>query len=1100
MKRTLTMFVCCTFAVMLRAQTVTQTLYFDFGGPTTELKNPENKRGDLTEGADQNGHYWNNVCTNGYWYLYPNTVFTLVNADNEPTGFDLLVNARFMSNGTAAAGGLVNPSADALGDLAVATATEDYIFMEAFQHHNFITLRGLDPAKGYRFHVFGCRANDQVRSADFEFRGENVWSGYHQMSGAGLGDNGYNGNNNSVLESDIVFPDRDGNIRMTMKKTYSDRMVHINAMKMEEIEGVENPHAAYRLSQTMYVDFGENNNARGHQTEGADQFGHYWNNLVSAPSGSDYIIPKGTVIDLVNADNNSTGYQAEMVTVMYTNGVAAGGVNNPKEENLGDLAVTTATEDYVWLAVDGKRQVRFCGLDKKKAYKFYIFGSRITEETGDRSSRYTLEGQDSWTTILTTSGRCIGGRDENGTDIQGNVLNVAISDYVFPDNDGNILFSLERYVSYGHLNLIKIEEYDGAVRPVEALDLKEISLTGTASENGEDVSLQRIGTSTVFETYLRLQEGTYLLKGITTDEREVSIGAGAEAGVASEDGEAFVCDVPAVVRVRFDSKNMSISVTPVELYLKGNIVPQGTVVEYEGNGVWKSEAAMTIAASSLFSNKYFYFAFNDDEQLAVKRLTGSRTKVAMPGEGFDTENIRINEGTYTVTLDMRNYLWDIDAPVDENRISAFGSSVCNGQGATAYQGYAYNYGKMMTTRYESGLSETPFYVSGISIGGNTTINLLNRYDEMIHDFGRYVIIGLSMGNEGLHEASDKQVIMNQFAGNLQQLISMMREDGKIPVVMNNYTRGDYTEADYESIKAVNLQIHQWDVPSVNTLGAIDNGAGQWADGYMADTAHPTTQGHMEFFYAMPPSLFDAIKAGKPLPQRDGTGEMELKDRSTLTFKGEDTVHPFTVSLKVKGGEAGNLFQFSQLRGSAGVVSINATGNAVYTSPAGDQLVSTRDLGDGDWHTVTLTYYYAQKRLLFYVDEECAGELLAQTLLPRQFTVGDDETNVARSLSELFFWRSALSPDEVKAVADGKMLKSSLEIYAPLSEASKDGVDNLAQSLNTVAYNQGIPSGVSAVSANESTSAPTPLYSVSGQRVDESHKGIVVRKGQKVVNR
>lgn len=30
---------------------------------------------------------------------------------------------------------------------------------------------------------------------------------------------------------------------------------------------------------------------------------------------------------------------------------------------------------------------------------------------------------------------------------------------------------------------------------------------------------------------------------------------------------------------------------------------------------------------------------------------------------------------------------------------------------------------------------------------------------------------------------------------------------------------------------------------------------------MADNGHPTTNGHNEFFYAMQPSLFDALAAG-----------------------------------------------------------------------------------------------------------------------------------------------------------------------------------------------------------------------------------------------
>ena len=73
--------------------------------------------------------------------------------------------------------------------------------------------------------------------------------------------------------------------------------------------------------------------------------------------------------------------------------------------------------------------------------------------------------------------------------------------------------------------------------------------------------------------------------------------------------------------------------------------------------------------------------------------------------------------------------------------------------------------------------------------------------------------------------------LNQFSTNMQQIVQKIKADGKVPVVMNNYTRGDFTLDDYSYVKQMNLLIHQWDVASVNTLGAIDDGTGKWATGY-----------------------------------------------------------------------------------------------------------------------------------------------------------------------------------------------------------------------------------------------------------------------------
>ena len=104
---------------------VCQTMFIDFGDV-----NPNNTgayRGETTEGADVNGNWWNNMKSSGNNYVYPGTTVNLVNSANVPTGYNILLNHRFMTNGSAAAGGLTDPSADFLGELAVNTATMDYL-------------------------------------------------------------------------------------------------------------------------------------------------------------------------------------------------------------------------------------------------------------------------------------------------------------------------------------------------------------------------------------------------------------------------------------------------------------------------------------------------------------------------------------------------------------------------------------------------------------------------------------------------------------------------------------------------------------------------------------------------------------------------------------------------------------------------------------------------------------------------------------------------------------------------------------------------------------------------------------------------------------
>jgi hypothetical protein len=249
---------------------------------------------------------------------------------------------------------------------------------------------------------------------------------------------------------------------------------------------------------------------------------------------------------------------------------------------------------------------------------------------------------------------------------------------------------------------------------------------------------------------------------------------------------------------------------------------------------------------------------------------------------------------------------------------------------------------------------------------------------------------------------------------------------------------------------MNLLIHQWDVPSINFLGAIDNGAGKWADGYQVegDIYHPTTEGHTEFFYAMVPSLFDALEAGKPLPTRQSGTSYGFAVKGHLEFTPEETIHPFTISVDIKTISDGVISSFTELQGK-GVLSIK-DGKVIYESPITGKIEGSLPVKDNQWHKVTLTHYYAQGITVLYVDNVKEGSL-NEKLLADKFSINDDMNDINTiDYRDLFFYRSAMNQEEISALNDGKMLKSSLELYAPLDKQlilSDNSLINLAQSTN-----------------------------------------------------
>ena len=817
-------------------------------------------------------------------------------------------------------------------------------------------------------------------------------------------------------------------------------------------EEIEIPEPAIPvLVQTLYFDFGSQTDGRGSMTEGPDANNHYWNNITN--NDGNYAAINTVYSSLVNSENTSVTYELTLNSRFSTNGQSGGGgLLEPQEELLKDFAVASATEDYFFIeSGENNSSFTFSNLDPKKAYKFYAFGSRSTTQT--RTAYYTMTGLNLYQGELQTSGTNCGGEGINQ-----NIQNICESELIYPDDAGNIKFTVSRKNGdYIALNVLKVEEYTDIERPEQFTSL---TMSGSAVEEGQ-VSMHMVSAdgspTNVFEAYTSFGSGDFSFKGTTKDGKTVNIGKGYKEGVVATNNYSIAAPVTGQVRLTIDLSSKTYEITPIESWtLVGSVTPNGWTVDkgvplaYQGKGVWGGRVKLT-GISGVSDRERFNFVMNRSWDYVMKRVKGTTNEVGMGTQGYNTEDINLNHGTYHITLDLRRYVYYIDCGeegIDPFKISVMGSSVANGQGATNNHGYAYMYGELLDERFRNQESKFPWYTSGIAVNGNNTLNLLARYNDLIHDCGTYVIFGLSLGNEGIHNAADQQAVYNQFRDNMQTLIKKAREDGKYPVMMNNYTRGDFDASDYEYVKQMNLLIHEWDLPSINLLGAIDNGSGVWANGYQNgdDIYHPTTDGHREFTYAMVPSLFDAIDAGKNQPVRVIGTSYSLADKRVLEFTPEETVHPFTISFKVKVTADGIIASFANGGNATGTLKIQ-DGVVVYDSPLTGEIKGTVNVTDNQWHVVSLTHYYAQGRTLLYTDKVLAGEL-DEKLTVGKFIVGDNTSTVGREYSELFFYRSAMVQEEIDKLCDGRMLKSSLEIYAPL-DGSKSTIENLAQSMNSV---------------------------------------------------
>lgn len=411
------------------------------------------------------------------------------------------------------------------------------------------------------------------------------------------------------------------------------------------------------------------------------------------------------------------------------------------------------------------------------------------------------------------------------------------------------------------------------------------------------------------------------------------------------------------------------------------------------------------------------------------------------------------------------------ARLHPHRIAVFGSSVANGRGdETTRDGYTGLLRVMMAQRGWEVLNQ--------SRGGDNTKTLMTRFaPEGAPDAKTrylttvnpsYVVVGLSFGNENLYESktkAEKDAVYDGYLKGIRAVVDRARQNGIIPVVMLCYTRDLYTPEDYDYVRRANVEQAQWDVPTVNVLGAIDDGKGHWALGW--DDKHPQASGHAEFAYAFVPSLFEALEKGKSNPVRATTGGFArlASGAAPLAFAPAETMHPFAISFMVRAQSDGTLSTISGSTLAARTETrINEDKPFTATTLVADKqfaaslivqdgrfgyksaaktMIDSGVRADAQWHHVVLSHFTARGETLLFVDGKQVGSV-AERLEPKNFAVGS-----RGDFRDLFLYRAALNADEVAALHAGKMLNGSLEVYSPLTDAEfKVGgtVENRAQSL------------------------------------------------------
>ncbi|MEI6555268.1 MAG: YDG domain-containing protein [Paludibacter sp.] len=235
MKKLFILFCFIAGLTSLNAQTLIQKFYFDFGVAADSTK---------FDAAGNNGNYWNN-------YTGVNANFQtrrLVNSSNAVTNYHLYPKNRtstYMFVGVNGPNFGPNTNTAALGDLGIANATTSTMYNNAASATGAqLTFNGLNPARRYKFYIFGSR-KDVYRVNRYTLTGTTTYTdtltiGYAlanansgNASGAGV-----TYNNTRIVQSGLIYPKADS-ITLAVTMFTGTTACYINCMKMEEYKGTQ---------------------------------------------------------------------------------------------------------------------------------------------------------------------------------------------------------------------------------------------------------------------------------------------------------------------------------------------------------------------------------------------------------------------------------------------------------------------------------------------------------------------------------------------------------------------------------------------------------------------------------------------------------------------------------------------------------------------------------------------------------------------------------------------------------------------------------------------------------------------------------------------
>ncbi len=340
--------------------------------------------------------------------------------------------------------------------------------------------------------------------------------------------------------------------------------------------------------------------------------------------------------------------------------------------------------------------------------------------------------------------------------------------------------------------------------------------------------------------------------------------------------------------------------------------------------------------------------------------------------------------------------------------------------------------------------------------GDNTTRAIGRFHKDVAPYNPDVcILAFTLGNEGMTKEQtleQKEEKCTQFKNNILTLAHMCRQNGCVPIIVDQSPTRRYDAEMYRLSAELNKEIDSLGYMTINFKGAIDalHVNGIPITQAMYDELHPNDIGHNAMFKAINPSMFKYLTASTSLPSveyKEGwiaTPGNPTGQDMPIIYTPQTDIDTFTVFFRMKAVET-VVAQRTWAGIGNGSLRISNQDNDTHTldlrgGGMANAIISDVGLDDKKPHSVAVTYNSISKFIKFYVDGKLIGTDSAPNLKLTELILASRRvdavfgTNMA--YKDLAVYRTRLSDDQIHDLHKGIYPKGSLDLFAPMNDVPK----------------------------------------------------------------